>query len=384
MKSKVQILLQELQDNSSLRELRGIEHMGKFINFQNQKLLNFASNDYLGIAQNTEFQQDFLNQCNLNKTPFSTSSSRILSGNFEIFEKLEALLSQLFSPKDALLFNSGYHANLGVINALSQIDGVLFLADSFVHASIFDGLKLSKAKFMRFAHNDMQELESLIQKYTHQYQHIIILTEGIYSMDGDTCDIQTLVQIKKQYQNVLIYIDEAHSIGVCGENMLGITHAHNLIKEVDFIILAFGKAIGSMGGCVLCDNIFKQYFINKARTLIFSTAIAPINIAFTYFVFQNLLNFKTQQNHLNHLGLYLKTKLMEQNIDFIGDTQILSLMTYSNEASLALMQKLFNLGFYAPSIRYPSVPKNHSRIRISLNANLKTSDIDSLIEALCK
>lgn len=382
MQNKVSAILKDLQKDSHLRILQPLRHQGKYLLHNKKKVLNLASNDYLGVAQDIALQQNFLKQCQLDSTPFSSSSSRSLSGNFAIFEELEEFLSQLYAPKNALLFNSGYHANIGSINALHQIGGVLFLVDSFVHASIFDGLRLAHAKFKRFKHNNMQDLKNLLESSTHQYEHIIIVSEGIFSMDGDYCKIQEIIALKKNYKNVFIYLDEAHSLGVCGEKLLGLSE--NFLSSIDFIVLAFGKAIGSIGGCVLCDNIFKQYFINKARSFIFSTALPPINIAFTLYIFKNLQNFSKKNKHLQTLSLYLQKKLKENNFDFLGESQIISLMTYTNIKSLEIMHMLLDSQIYAPAIRPPSVPINQARIRFSLHANLSLKDLDLLIEALCK
>lgn len=384
MQEKIKNILQELKNNSNYRNLTSMKHQQEKIIISNQTLINLASNDYLGIAQDRDFINSFYQQVDLTQTPLSSSSSRSLSGNFEIFEEFEKYLDMLYFPKQALIFNSGYHANLGIIDALAQIPNTLFLADSFVHASIFDGLRISRAKFKRFAHNNMQELESLLKEYHNSYEHIIILSEGLFSMDGDFCNINKLIKFKKIYKNVLIYIDEAHSIGTYGQELLGLCKDLKALDSIDFLILAFGKAIGSCGGCVLCDDIFRQYFINKARTLIYSTAIAPISIAFCLFVFKNLPHLTDRQNKLHNLSKFLKKELLNRKMDFIGDSHIISLMTYENKKALDLSDKLFKYGFFAPAIKYPSVPENQARIRISLNANLNEGILQNLLEVLCK
>ncbi|WP_104696803.1 MULTISPECIES: aminotransferase class I/II-fold pyridoxal phosphate-dependent enzyme [unclassified Helicobacter] len=382
MQEKVKLILDELEKTFSYRDILPMRHDKNFIYVGDKRLVNFSSNDYLGIAQSKHFTKKFFDQLDLHRIPPSSSSSRILTGSFEIFERFEYFLQHLYAPKKALLFNSGYHANMGAIDCLARISNTLFLTDSSMHASVFDGLRISHARFKRFAHNNMQDLGVLLEKYHREYDHIVILSEGIFSMDGDVCDIKQLVEFKKQYPNVLLYIDEAHSIGTYGKNLLGVCKNANLIEMVDFLILGFGKAIGSSGGCVICDDVFRKYFINKARTLIYSTAMAPTNIAFSLFVFQNLLHFKPQQKKLLKLAKFLKQGLRDKNIDFIGDVHIICLMTYDNKKTLELSQKLFDKGFFAPAIRFPSVPENQSRIRISLTANLTQQNITNLLECL--
>lgn len=382
MQKKVKLILEELKSSFNYREILSMKHDKNFIFIKDKKLVNFSSNDYLGIAQSKSFTKRFFEQFDIHRNPPSSSSSRVLTGNFEIFERFEYFLQHLYAPKKALLFNSGYHANIGVIDCIAKIPNTLFLVDSAMHASVFDGLKVSHAKFRRFAHNNMQDLEIFLEKYHREYEHMVVVSEGIFSMDGDFCDIKKLADLKKQYPNVLLYIDESHSIGTCGKSLLGICKNADLMDVVDFLILGFGKAIGSFGGCVICDDVFKQYFINKARTLIYSTAISPMNVAFSLFVFQNILNFKPQQKKLLKLAKSLRQGLESKGIDFVGDSHIVSIMTYDNTKTLKLSQDLFEQGFFAPAIRFPSVPEGQSRIRISLSSNLTQQNITNLLECL--
>ena len=381
MQNTITSLLHSLKLEQNYRALTPMKHEGIFLSLNGEKLLNLASNDYLSIAQDEKLAQDFLKQASLIDSPLSSSSSRILSGNFAIFEALENHLSALYGAESALLFNSGYHANLGIIDALAKLPSVLFLCDSFMHASVFDGLRISRAKFLRFPHNDTTSLQSLLSTHRKNFQSVIILSEGIFSMEGDLAPLGELVALKERY-DALLYLDEAHSVGTCGEDLLGLASYLKLTNAIDFLVLAFGKALGSVGGCVLCDEIFKSYFINKARPLIYSTALPPISAAFSLFVLEHLAEFRERAVRLRALGDYLRGELSTLGQDFIGGSHIISLMAYENATALELSHKLRKIGYFAPAIKSPSVPEKKARIRLSLTSNLEKSHFDNLLEML--
>lgn len=442
-------ILARLAKEQNLREIKDAKHSGIYIYRGERKLLNFASNDYLGIAcddaQNgakngicensacgdfstaradtaanttTRFL-DFARQ-NLpaDALRFGSSSSRLLSGGFEINSMFESFLQSLYAPQKALLFNSGYHLNISCIAALSELESSLFLADEYIHASIIDGLRLCRARFRRFAHNDMGELRALLESNHSQYRHIFILSEGIFSMEGDFAPLKSLIALKRAYKNAYLYLDEAHSIGVCGEQGLGLAHALGVSDEVDFLVLAFGKAIASVGACMICSADFREFFVNRARALIYSTAIAPINVAFSYFSFKEMMQMQARRQKLANLSAYMRenlgAKAREMGLDFgdsrdsdsldfdsrdslagaslnstnldsgavLGELQIISLVLGSNERALSVARKLESSGFFAPAIKAPSVPANTARIRFCLSAGMEKGMIDTLCEAL--
>lgn len=365
-------ILEKLKQDDNYRTLRCFKHNGKYILDKNKQLINLASNDYLGIAAQGTMQKFFLKQ---HKTiNFSSSSSRSLSGGWEEFFIFEDYLSKLYSNK-ALIFNSGYALNLGIISALAKIDNVLFLVDHNIHASIIDGLILGKAKFFRYKHLDIQNLESKLQQNHDKYDKIIILTEALFSMDGDFSNIEKLIQLKKKFKNILLYVDEAHSIGSIGINGLGLCYKFK--KDIDFIVLTFGKSIASIGAAVICNKNYKEYFINKARSLIYSTAIPPINVAFTQFIFENLPNFQTQRDKLVQISRLFDNNL-KNNCKIVGESYIKMVVIGDNNKSTKLSQYLYEKGYYAPAIKHPTVAKNCCGIRFSLNALLTNNEIDNL------
>lgn len=377
LESKALEYLQRLKKDSNFRSLTPQKH--------NSTLLNLASNDYLGLSSNADFNARFLDSALFKEhCHFSASSSRLLSGNFEIYSLLETHLKMLFN-KEALLFNSGYHANVGILNALNALN-VLFIADKSIHASHIDGLKnFKKPSFKRFLHNDMESLESLLAKNTKHYDAIVILSEGLFSMEGDFAPLEKLVALKKEFKNVHLYIDEAHSIGSFGQNGLGLCKHLDLLEHIDFLILTFGKALSSMGACVLCNGVFKDYFINSARSLIYSTALPPINLARTLFAFLELPKLEAQRAHLANLSKDFKA-LLQQELDYevLGDYNIISLVLKENARAVHFSKMLAREGYFAPAIKTPSVPPNKALLRFSLMANMESKALENLAKVLKK
>lgn len=388
--------LNSLATNDNLRTLRPFSHDAVFIKNNGKSYINLASNDYLGVS--AEFKEQgahpsfegfraFLDSLNEN-IRFSASSSRLLSGDFMVFSYLENLIANAYnqhitdneSLKECLLFNSGYSANISLIESLSKLGNVLFLLDEFSHASIFDGIKLSGARFRRFKHNDMQELQNLLDINHKDYDVLIIVSEGLFSMEGDFLH-QHIFTLKNSYDNVLLYIDEAHSIGAFGKDGLGIVSKYEKIKEVDFLLLTFGKAIGSIGACVVCAKQMRSYFINFARSLIYSTALPPINIAFSAYIFSLLKDFEDKRLYIDSLSKQMRVHLSDifGQERILGEAHIISLLIGENQKALQLSEFLESKGIFAPCIRYPTVPKGTARIRLSLNGALKEQHKDMVL-----
>ena len=344
-------------------------------------MLNLSSNDYLGIAADIELREEFFDTIDKESLLLGSTSSRSLSGNYRIFTQLEDYIAAQFSNKSCLLFNSGYHLNISCMQALSEFSNVLFVIDKFVHASIIDGLRLGGKRFMRYAHNDMQSLASILEKTHNQYESIIIVSEGLFSMDGDLAQLDSLCAFKQQYSNVMLYLDEAHSVGVFGENGLGLASL-GYDNSIDFLVYTFGKAIGSFGACMICSPHLKDFFINKARGFIYSTAIAPINVAWNLFVFKKLKSMQNRRKHLLNLSELLRKECAKYNINLMGEAQILSLIAHTNENALLLADKLSHKGFFAPAIKTPSVPPNTARLRISLTSNMQEEMMIELVSML--
>lgn len=375
-------ILEALAKDNNLRTLQHIDYDGMDIIKDGKRMLNLASNDYLNVATDVELKQEFFDTITQENYLLGSTSSRSLSGNHKVYMQLEDYIAKSFDNKECLLFNSGYHLNISCVQALSLLENVLFIVDKFVHASIIDGLRLGGKRFMRYTHNNMQELADILTKTHSRYDIIIIISEGLFSMEGDCANLESLCALKKQYHNVLLYLDEAHSVGVFGDSGLGLAHHLGLAHCIDFLVFTFGKAIGSFGASMLCPAHYKAFFINKARGFIYSTALAPINVAWSFFVFQKLHTLQTRRKKLLALSAFLQKKCLHHNITLIGEAQILSLIVYTNKHALLLANKLMESGFFAPAIKTPSVPPNTARIRISLTSNIQEEQLMRLTLAL--
>lgn len=212
--------LQTLKEKKNYRSLPPLIHEGRDVLLNGQRMLNLSSNDYLGLSNDISLRKEFLKTLTPETFLPTSSSSRLLTGNFSDYQKLEQQLATMFGTESALIFNSGYHANTGILPAICNTH-TLILADKLVHASLIDGIKLSSAKCIRYRHNDISQLQRLIAENHNAYEQLIIVTESIFSMDGDEADLPALIQLKKSYSNVLLYVDEAHAFGVRGKKGLG-------------------------------------------------------------------------------------------------------------------------------------------------------------------
>ena len=239
--SHMQQELQLLEEHSNLRRLPRMVHDGRDVIVNGKRMLNLSSNDYLGLASDRALREEFLRALTPDTFLPTSSSSRLLTGNFTVYEELEAELARFFGTEAALVFNSGYHANTGILPTVSDAQ-TLILADKLVHASLIDGIRLSAAKCIRYRHNDLAQLERLLKEHHSAFRQIIIVTESIFSMDGDQADLPALAELKRRYGNVLLYVDEAHAFGVRGRQGLGCAEESGCTEDIDFLVGTFGKA----------------------------------------------------------------------------------------------------------------------------------------------
>ncbi len=375
--------LDSLKQQGNLRQFTASRQTGKFIQIQNHHMLNLASNDYLGLASDLQLREQFFDEIPNAERWMSSSSSRLLTGNFPEFEQLESSLSQAFHGRAALLFNSGYHMNIGILPALCD-SKTLILADKLVHASMIDGIRLSAAKYVRYRHNDLNHLTQLLQKYhaDAEIERIIVVTESIFSMDGDETDLAALAQIKKQFSKVMLYVDEAHAIGVRGMQGLGCAEQYGVIDDIDLLAGTFGKAMASVGGYLICHPVIREYLINSMRPLIFSTAQPPICMAWTNFIFQKVLDLNPQRQHLQQLSQSLQQALTAKGYDCPSSSHIVPVIIGESQKTVEKAQMLQAAGFYIMPVRPPTVPQHSSRLRISLTAQITQSDLHQLMQLL--
>lgn len=369
-----------IKESGNYRILREIEHNGFLIHADGKEMLNLSSNDYLGLSSNPRLLDEFRAETDVMALAYSAASSRLLSGNHQYYKMLEDDLADIYDKKAALVFNSGYHANIGILPALAGKHD-LIVADKLVHASIIDGLRLSDAQMLRYRHLDYDHLRNLLLHHREEYENVFIVTESIFSMDGDVADLQQLCEIKKEF-DAFLYVDEAHAIGVRGTNGLGCCEEQACTEEIDFIVGTFGKAFASMGAFVVCEQMFREYLINTQRSLIFTTALPPVNVAWTRFILNRMPDFYDLRLKLAKVSERLKSVLNEKGFETRGNSHIVPMVCGSNENSIEMANLLQENGFFALPVRYPTVPKNEARIRFSLNASIPMEDYECLFEFL--
>lgn len=363
-------ILDELKHHSHFRDLKNFEKKDeKYIYFRGKKLLNLSSNNYLNFADNKKITQEFLDFAG-NKYSFGSASARLLTGTLPVYKELEELLSNLYNKDATLLYNSGYHANVGISSAINQKGDVIF-SDKLNHASIIDGMRLSDGKFFRFPHNNMEALEKLLERERKNYKNAFIITESVFSMDGDIEDLKRIIKLKKKY-NCIMIIDEAHAFGVFGEKGLGVAEELGIIDDVDLIVGTFGKSVGSMGAFVTGSKTMINFLINKSRSFIFSTALPPINIAFTKWIIENQFP-KTKAKRKNMLSIAKKMG---------SDSHIIPVVIGDNKDTVDLCEVLFHNGYFTLPIRPPTVPVGTSRLRLSLTADIQEKDLTVLKEKI--
>ena len=373
--------LETLAHNGNLRKLPEMEPQGLYLVRDGISMLNLSSNDYLGLADNVALKSEFLQTLDPQTCRFSSASSRLLTGNYPAYTRLEKRLAQLYGAESALVFNSGYHANSGILPAVTDSRS-LILADKLVHASIVDGIGLSKARCIRYRHNNYEQLERLVAENADQYERIFIVTESIFSMDGDESDLPRLVSLKRQYPQVYLYLDEAHAFGVRGELGLGCAEEQGVVGDIDFLVGTFGKAAASMGAFVICSETMKQYLVNTMRPLIFTTALPPVNLEWTLFIVNKICNMQKHREHLAQIGRRVREALNPLNGGIVSSSHIIPYVLGESERAVEVALRLQHEGFYLLPVRPPTVPRGTSRLRISLNAECSDSDIDRLITTL--
>ena len=373
----------ELVEKQGLsRTLKAIESdVEGYCSFRGKSMLNLSSNDYLGLATNIKLKEEFMAEVAKNPTWLSlgSGSSRLLTGNTSLYDEMEESLRKWYGSKAALFFNSGYHANSGILPALTE-KGDLILSDKLCHASIIDGIRLSNAEQVRYRHADYAHLESILKKRRHLHDQIFIVSESVFSMDGDSIDLKRLVEIKEKYDAIL-YIDEAHAVGALGENGLGLCEVQEVTPKIDILIGTMGKAMASVGAYAILNETLKSVLVNKARTLIFTTALPSINIAWSKFIVDKMPVFHKYREKLQHLVTCCNQKVSEMGFE-PSEGYIIPFVVGENEVAVQLAEYLQGKGFLVFPIRPPTVPKGTARLRLSLTANLKQADVEAAMDEI--
>lgn len=336
--------------------------------------IDFCSNDYLGIVHN-----NLLNDKIAHNLKTGSTGSRLLAGNYNLIEETEKQIAAFHKAEAALIFNSGYDANVGVLSSVAQ-KGDIILYDQLCHASIRDGIRLSFAQSFSFAHNDFSELEKKLKTASENTGNIFIVTESVFSMDGDICPLQQLVHLRKKYHAHLI-IDEAHAIGVIGKNGEGLCQHENLQNEIFCRIYTFGKACGCHGAVVAGSQQLKDYLINFARSFIYTTALPEHAVAAIQASYNTSPFLDNERKHLQQLiKFFQQAELKFEKLS--SSTPIQIVIVPGNEIVKNIALELQNAGFDVRPILYPTVPLNKERLRIVLHAFNTIHEVEELIKIL--
>ncbi|HDH97925.1 MAG TPA: 8-amino-7-oxononanoate synthase [Deltaproteobacteria bacterium] len=362
-----------------LRSLFSLEGSQRGVIKTNGKtLVDFSSNDYLGLADHPALIEGAKKA--IEKWGAGARASRLMSGDLEIHHRLESAIAALKGKEAGLLFGSGYLANTGIIPALCGRNDVIY-SDRLNHASIVDGILLSRARFYRFRHNDLNHLEDLLKNHRSRYRRALIVVESVYSMDGDQASVSELLELRGRYEAMLM-IDEAHAIGVFGTKGEG-TISQTGADAVDVILGTFGKALGGYGAFVAVSNQMMQFLLNRARTFIFSTALPPAIIGANLAAVKLLEEEPERRSRVCELASELRRALKEDlGLNTPSESQIVPLVVGDSRSALNLAESLRDAGFFVKAIRPPTVPEGKARIRLSVTANHSLKDIRQLLEAV--
>lgn len=364
MNKQIKYLQQQIdkrKNENAFRELKS-----------NQHLIDFCSNDYLGFAKEVA-----IHQTNHQHESYGATGSRLISGNYAITEETEKYLAKFYQSEAALIFNSGYNANVGLFQCLPQRSDTI-IYDEFIHASIRDGIKLSNAKNFAFKHNNLKALE---EKLKQAKGLIYVVVESVYSMDGDIAPLSEMAKICKKYEAALI-VDEAHAAGIFG-NGKGLVAKLNLEKLVFARVVTFGKAYGCHGAVVLGNNILRNYLINYSRAFIYTTALPVPNIIAIKKAHDFLLLNKNRIAQLKELITYFKIQISKFKFEIINsESAIQCIVIAGNDEVKEIALKIQNNGFDVKPILSPTVPKGKERLRICLHSFNTKGEIDRLITLL--
>ena len=363
--------LEERKQNNSLRQLPSFNN-----------LVDFSSNDYIGFSKSeTIFKSAHHYLIENEMIQNGATGSRLISGNHFLYQIAENFIGEFHEAESALIFNSGYDANVGFFSAIPQRNDVI-LYDELSHASIRDGITMSNAKSYKFNHNDFEDLEHLIQKFHDT--NIYIVTETVFSMDGDSPNLEELVLLSEKY-NCYLIVDEAHTLGVFGEKGEGLIQYLNLHNRIFARIMTFGKGLGCHGAAVLGSSDLKEYLVNFARSFVYTTGLSPHSVITILTAYQhleiekeaieklrqNIVFFNQQKNLLGLKPMFVRSK-----------SSIHSAIIPGNQNVKQLAQQLQDKGFDVKPILSPTVPEGQERLRFCIHSYNSEEEINAVLALL--
>ncbi len=370
--ASIESKVQSLKDQGTYRILPVNEGPCEaIIKLNGHDVINLSSNNYLGFANHPRLKKAAMDA--IETYGVGAGAVRTIVGNMDIHEKLDEKIANFKHEEAALVFQSGFACNAGVIQAITD-EKDLIISDELNHASIIDGVRLSKASRAVFKHSDMEDLERVLKEKRDQFDNVLIITDGVFSMDGDIAKLPEIVKLAKAYR-AMTYVDDAHGSGVLGRSGRGTVDHFNLHGQVDFIIGKLSKAIGVVGGYVCGSKASKEWLLHRGRPLLFSTAMMPSAAAAIIEAFNMLEETTEFTDRLWDNAKYFKQALVQKGFD-IGhsETPITPIMVGDEAKTMAFSKELLKRGVYVSGIVFPTVPKGKGRIRCMVSA-LHTKDM---------
>ncbi|MBT5305874.1 MAG: 8-amino-7-oxononanoate synthase [Candidatus Scalindua sp.] len=371
--------LNKIRETGLYRELKVIGNaQDSHIEIEGKTFLSFCSNNYLGLANNPSVVKAVKDA--VEEYGWGAGASRLVSGNMTLHETLENVISRFKGKEAALVFPTGYMANLGAISSLVS-KGDLVICDKLNHASIIDGCRLSGADFRVYAHCDMEKLENILRK-SSRYNRKLIVTDSVFSMDGDLAPLPDIVRIADKYK-AMVMVDEAHGTGVFGRNGRGVVEHFNLNNEIDIVMGTLSKAIGSLGGYVTGDNDLINYLRNKARSFMYTTALPPAVCAASIAAINLIKRDPSIRESLWHNVRFINDNLKSLDFNVISsESPIIPILIGDAQKAVDMSKSLYERGILIPAIRPPTVPVNSSRLRMTVMSTHTKEDLEILLEVL--
>jgi len=381
--------LAALRDQGLYRQLRRVDSApGARLDIDGQSLLNFSSNDYLGLANHPALKSAAIR--GLEKFGAGAGASRLICGSLTPFHELEEALAAFKKTESALTFSTGYATAIGAITALLDKEDIIIL-DKLVHASIVDAARLSGAKLRVFAHNDLNDLEDILKwakgtlhpsPFSRQpSRQVLVVTEGIFSMDGDAAPLREIVVLKEQY-GAWLMVDEAHATGILGQNGRGLADELGVGSQIDIQMGTLGKALGASGGFICGSRALVDFLVNRARSFIFSTAPVPAAAAAAGAAIELMQTHEGES----------RRKILWQHVEVVHTARrpqpatrsgaILPVIIGGEAEAVAAAAQLRERGIFVPAIRYPTVARGQARLRVTLTAAHTKKDVEQLIAGL--
>jgi len=378
--NSIKLKIEELKRDGVYRKLSVSSSPNEaVITLNGKRVVNLCSNNYLGFANHNRMKEAAKRA--IDKYGVGAGAVRTISGNMAIHEELDERLAKFKREEAALVFQSGFLANLGVIQAITD-KGDLIISDELNHASIIDGVRLSRADRAVFPHSDMKALEAILKERRKDYNEVLIITDGVFSMDGDIANLPEIVKLAKKY-DAKVYVDDAHGSGVLGENGRGTVDHFNLHGQVDYIMGTLSKAIGVVGAYIAGSVEMKDYLLHRGRPLLFSTAMMPAACGAAIEAINMLEESDEYTKKLWDNTNYFQSKLKELGFK-LGKTKtpITPLMIYDEAKTMIFAKKLLERGVYTSGIVFPTVPKGTARIRMMLSSEHTKEDLDFAINEI--